>query len=191
MKPIQLTALAIAFFSVIGISCGPSLKVSSDYDKAADFSKYKTFSFYHLQTTGSVSQLNATRIHNAIEAEMKAKGFTETEDNPDLLVNAVTQLKDQQQVTANSTYYGYGGMYRPYGYWGGGVGMGSGTTTYNTYNYKTGTFTIDIVDNKNQKLVWQGVGSADIDSAPKDPDAAVKNGVNKLMANFPPGSAKK
>jgi hypothetical protein len=34
------------------------------------------------------------------------------------------------------------------------------------------------------------VGSADIDKAPKDPDAAISAGVAKIMANFPPGAAK-
>ena len=175
---------------ILAAACGPSLKVSSDYDKAVNFSNYKTFSVYQLKTTGSVSQLNAERFVNAMKAEMIKKGFTEAADNPDLMLNAVTMLKDQQSVTANSSYYGYGGAYRPYGYWGGGGGMATGTTTYNTYNYKAGTFTIDVVDTKTKKMIWQGVGSADIDKAPKDPDAAISAGVARIMESFPPGVAK-
>src|ERR1700761_8470158 len=106
---------SVFLFGIILLSaCGPSLKVASDYDHATDFSAYKTFSIYHLETTHSVSQLNANRFINAIRTEMVKKGFTETQDNPDLMVNAITQLKDQQTVTANSNYYGYGGAYRPY-----------------------------------------------------------------------------
>ncbi len=169
-------------------SCSSSLKVTNDYDKAADFSTYKTFGFYKHTTEGSVSELNANRIMNAIRANLTAKGYTEQNSNPDMLVNAVTILKDKQAVSATTNYYGYGGLYRPYGYWGG--GMATGYTTVNTYNYKDGSLSIDIVDNKTNKMVWQGIGNKDIDKAPKDPDATITDAVTKIMAGFPPGAKK-
>ncbi|MEX1202581.1 MAG: DUF4136 domain-containing protein [Ferruginibacter sp.] len=175
---------------LVAASCSTPLKVSSDYDKSVNFSNYKTFSVYNLKTTGSVSQLNAERITNAIRTEMTKKGFTETNNNnADLLVNAVIILKDKQQTTATSNFYGYGSVYRPYGYYGG-MPMG-GSTTVSTYEYKAGTFVIDVVDNKTQKLVWEGTGNKDIDSKPKNPDETIKNGVAKIMEGFPPGLSKK
>lgn len=184
---IQKYALAMAVF-LFAASCGPTLKVSTDYDKNAVFSNYKTFSVYNLKTTGSVSQLNADRIVNAIKAELTSKGFQEAGSNADLIINAVTVLKDKQSVSSSTNYYGYGGIYRPYSYWGGGMGVGS--TTVSTYNYKDGSLVIDIVDNKTQKMVWQGTGNSEIDKAPKDPDAAIKAAVTKILANFPPDSKK-
>ncbi len=168
--------------------CAPTVKVTTDYDKAANFSNYKTFRVYNLKQQGSVSELNADRIINAIKAEMTKKGFTEVADNADLMVNAVTILKDKRQVTANSNYYGYGGAYRPYGYYGG--GMATGTTTYSTYDYKDGSLMIDVVDNKTQKLVWQGTGNAEIDKQPKNPDEFISTTVAKILTGFPPGAAK-
>jgi len=175
--------------SVLVFSCATQVKITTDYDKAANFGSYKTFAVYNLKSTNSVSALNADRIINAIKAEMKKKGFTEVADNADLGVNAVTIMKDKTQITANSNYYGYGGAYRPYGYYGGG-GMASGTTTYNTYDYKDGSLIIDIVDMKTQKLVWQGTGNAEIDKTPKDPDEFISSTVTKILAAFPPGAAK-
>ena len=169
-------------------SCGSSLKVSTDYDKSANFSGYKTFNFYNLKTTGSVSQLNADRIANAIRADLIRKGFTETTSNPDLMVNAVTILKDKQSTTATTNYYGYGGIYRPYGYYGGMSAVGY--TTVNTYNYKDGSLVIDVVDSKTNKLVWEGTGNKDIDKAPKNPEEAINAGVTLIMAGFPPGAKK-
>jgi len=169
-------------------SCSPSLKVTTDYDKAANFSAYKTFNFYNLKTTGSVSQLNVDRIIAAIKANLVSKGFTETTSNPDLMVNAVTIFKEKQSTTATTNYYGYGGMYRPYGYYGG-MG-GSGYTTVNTYEYIDGSLVIDIVDAKTNNMVWEGTGNKDIDKAPKDPDKAVKTAVTSIMAGFPPGAKK-
>ncbi len=184
---IQKYALGMAII-LFAASCGSTLKVYTDFDKNAVFSNYKTFSVYNLKTTGSVSQLNADRIVNAIKAELTSKGFQEAGSNPDLIINAVTLLKDKQSVSASSNYYGYGGIYRPYGYWGGGMGVGS--TTVSTYTYKDGSLIIDVVDNKTQKMVWQGTGNAEIDKAPKDPDAAIKAAVTKILANFPPDSKK-
>src|SRR4051812_16042388 len=115
-------------------SCSPTVNVTSDYDHAANFGEFRTFAVYDLKAQeGQVNQLNADRVTNAIRSEMTAKGFTETTGNPDLKVNAVSILKNKQSVTASSDFYGYGGMYRPYGYWGGGGMMGGATTTFNTY----------------------------------------------------------
>lgn len=170
-------------------SCSPTVHVTSDYDRNAGFAKYKTFGLYDIKSkNGQVSDLNVERITNAIRGEMMAKGFSESNNSPDLMVNAITMLKDKQSVTANTNYYGYGGIYRPYGYWGG--GMLSGTTTYNTYNYKDGSLMIDIVDTKSGKMVWQGTGNADIDKAPDKPDEFIQGAVKKILGTFPPGSAK-
>jgi hypothetical protein len=170
-------------------ACSPTLKVNSDYDKSVDFSGYKTFAMYSLQDkSGAISQLNQNRIIDAVKKQMTAKGFTENDANPDVLVNVVTYLKEKQQVTANTNYYGYGGYYRPYA-WGG--GMASGTTTYSTYNYHDGTLMIDVVDAAKKQLVWQGVGNKEIDKPSKNMDEAINNAVAKILASFPPGASKK
>jgi len=183
----QKSFYCIALVGLMLASCGTTVNVSSDYDRANNFSGYKTFSVYDLKTKeGQVSSLNAERIVKAIRAEMTKKGFTESSSNPDLQVNAMTFLKDKQSVTANTNYYGYGGGYRSYGYWGGGVG---GTTTYNTYNYKDGSLIIDIIDSKTNKMVWTGTGNAEIDKAPKNPDEFIAGAVTKILAAFPPGKS--
>ncbi|MDR6760763.1 hypothetical protein J2Y38_000961 [Flavobacterium sp. 2755] len=178
---------------VLGLiySCSPTVNVTTDYDHAANFSEYKTFAVYDLKAQqGQVNELNADRVTKAIRAEMIAKGFTES-SNPDLKVNAVSILKNKTQVTADSNFYGYGGMYRPYGYWGGGAMMGGGTTTFNTYDYVDGSLVIDIVSTKTQKLLWQGVGNAQIDSKPDNPEEFINGAVKKILAGFPPGAVKK
>lgn len=190
----KITSLRIIPMLLLGLiySCSPTVNVTTDYDHAANFSEYKTFAVYDLKAQeGQVNQLNVDRVTNAIRSEMIAKGFTENSTNPDLKVNAVSILKNKQSVTANSDFYGYGGMYRPYGYWGGGAMMGGGTTTFNTYDYVDGSLVIDIVSTKTQKLVWQGIGNAQIDSKPDNPEEFVSSSIKKILAGFPPGAAKK
>ncbi|MDQ6470604.1 DUF4136 domain-containing protein [Flavobacterium sp. LHD-80] len=173
-------------------SCSPTVNVTTDYDHAVNFKEYKTFSLYDLKAQqGQINQLNADRITKAIRSEMISKGFIETASNPDLKVNAVTILKNKTQVTANSDFYGYGGMYRPYGYWGGGAMMGGATTSFNTYDYVDGSLIIDIVSTKTQKLLWQGIGNSQIDSRPDNPEEFIADSIKKILAGFPPGGTKK
>lgn len=182
--------IPILFLGLI-YGCSPTVKVTTDYDHSANFSEYKTFAVYDLKAQeGQVNQLNVDRVTNAIRAEMVAKGFKES-SNPDLKVNAVSILKNKTQVTADSNFYGYGGMYRPYGYWGGGAMMGGGTTTFNTYDYVDGSLVIDIVSTKTQKLLWQGVGNAQIDSKPDNPEEFINSSIKKILEGFPPGAVKK
>ena len=166
--------------------CAPTLKVTADYDHAADFSQYKTFMIYDLSTKKAVSELNVARVTKAIRANMVKKGFVEVTENPDMMVNATSILKNKQTVTANTTSYGYGGYYRPYGYWGGGVGFSGGTTTFDTYDYVDGSLIIDVVNSKEQKLLWQGIGNAEIDKKPNDPEKFINDAVAKIMDGFPP-----
>ncbi|HKO78190.1 MAG TPA: DUF4136 domain-containing protein [Flavobacterium sp.] len=191
IKKRTLGIISMLFFGLI-YGCAPTVKVTNDYDHAVNFSEFKTFATFDLSAQkGQVNQLNVDRVTKAIIAEMTAKGFKETSDNPDLKVNAVAILKNKTQVTANSNYYGYGGMYRPYGYWGGGAMMGGGSTTFNTYDYIDGSLVIDIVSTKTDKLVWQGIGNAEIDNKPDNPEEFINNSVKSIMASFPPKPAKK
>lgn len=171
-------------------SCAPSLKVNTDYDKSADFSKYKTFTLYQSDSSNSaISQLNQERIKNAVIAAMQSKGLTLASGTPDLYVNTVTILKDKVALSSNTDYYGYGGVYRPY-YWGAGMGMSS-TTNYNVDYYKDGSLIIDVIDAGTKKLIWQGIGNKEIDNPIKNPDVEAPKIVNKIMEGFPPGAAKK
>jgi hypothetical protein len=118
---------------------------------------------------------------NAIKENLTSKGLKYVESNGDLTINAITILKDKQSVTSSTNYYGYGGLYRPYGYYG-----GMRNTSVTTYNYKDGSLTIEMVDTKTTKMVWQGIGNKEIDKVSKDPDSEIKAAVTKILADFPP-----
>jgi len=179
--------LLLALPAAAMFSCKPSLKVSSDYDRSANFSAYRTFSLYYLISNKNVSELNETRIWNSIRTEMLRRGYKENDQNPDIVVNAVSVVKNKKYVSATTTAYGYGGAYRPYGFWAGGAGMATGTTTFQKNNYKEGSLVIDVIDFKTNRLVWQGTGSAEFERFPKDPDEVITNAVTKILAEFPQG----
>jgi Domain of unknown function (DUF4136) len=165
-------------------SCAQSIKVTTDYDRTANFTAYKTFSFYALASTLNVNELNQDRIIKSIRLEMLKKGFTENNYNPDLVINAITVLKDKKSLSVSGN--SYGGFYRPYGYWG-----APGYATVQTNEYKDGRLIIDIADTKTKKLVWEGTGVSEITKQPKDLDASIGKAVGKIMAGFPAGTSAK
>jgi hypothetical protein len=188
MKSFQLLTVACVFIAIAFTSCSPSLKVTSDYDKSANFNQYKTFALDTFHASQTVSQLNQNRIANAVKAEMVKKGFTES-TAPDMLVHISAIFEKQKSVSSTTDYYGYGGFYRPYA-WGGGMGA-TGYTTYNVQSYIDGSLIVDIADAKTKNLLWEGIGNKEIDKPVKDPDTAIPAAVSKIMGGFPPGSTAK
>jgi hypothetical protein len=175
--------------ALIIVGCEAPLKVITDHDRTVNFYNYSTFAIDSLaEHEQSLSQLNAHRIIEGIKAAMVSKGFEETTSDPDLRVNAVTIMKNRQEVTANTNYYGYGGVYRPYGW---GTGSGGAYTTYNVSDYLDGSIIIDIVDARTNKLIWEGAGNKEIDKPSKDLDASIRSAILRIMKDFPPDKRKK
>ena len=179
----RLPLLVLFFQSILFSSCGPSLQVRSDYDKRVDFSKYKTYELFN-GTGNHISSLNQDRILQSVRQEMEKKKFVEDSIHPDILVNTSAIVKAGTEVSANTSYYGYGGAGRPY-YWD--AGMSSSHTSYDVTHYKEGSLIIDMVDASTKKLIWQGVGNSRIDESTKEADSRIAGAVNKIMEDFPPG----
>ncbi|MBT1699535.1 DUF4136 domain-containing protein [Fulvivirgaceae bacterium PWU4] len=182
-------SIPLLLLMITGLSCETPLKVTSDYDRSANFSNYKSFAMRNFsEKDQAMSELNANRIINAIRAEMIAKGFEEDNDTPDLKVNAVTIMTNKKEVTATTNYYDYGGVYRPYSW---GVGMGGGHTTFNVDDYTDGSLIIEVIDTVTGRLIWEGIGNKEIDTPSSKPDVTIPAAVAKIMKSFPPPVKKK
>lgn len=179
MKKVMIKSLLLALTVASVVSCKPTLKVSSDYDKSANFSSYKTFSLYYLVTSKNVTQFNEERIWNSIREEMQKKGYIEDDNNPDIVVNAISVINNKKYLAANSSG---SGIVRPY------AGMLSSSGNIQAVHYKEGSLLIDVIDRRTNKLVWEGVGSAEFEKQPKDPEKVIKNAVNKILESFPQGN---
>jgi hypothetical protein len=166
-------------FMLIATSCA-TIKVSSDFDKTASFSAYKTFTFTPDALNLAVDDLNKTRIITAVENELKLKGFTKA-DNPDVLIDLKLVAKTIQTATANTSGgYGYGYRYR----WGGGFT----TTTIDYDSYNEGTLFVDMIDAKKLQLVWQGrgVGTIAENISAEKREENIKYAVKMIFEKYPP-----
>jgi len=154
-------------------------QVKTDYDRAADFNQYKTYSWEKVQTQDS---LWVDRIKEAVNAVLAAKGWTPVISGGDVAIVAMDMTKDRQ--TINTFYDGFGGGWR----WGGFGGLGEATT--DVEHYKVGTLVVDLFDTKTKKLIWRGSAS---DTLSDKSDKNIKNldkGVQKMFDHFPPGEKK-
>ena len=155
-------------------------QVKTDYDRAANFGQYKTYSWEKVQTQ---DPLWVDRIKAAVNSTLAAKGWTQVESGGDICIMAIEINRNQQ--TLNTYYDGFGGGWR----WRGFGGFGQSTTTVETY--KVGTLVVDLFDAKTKTLVWRGVSS---DTLSDKSDKNIKNlnkGVQKMFQHFPPEASKK
>src|ERR1700756_1495220 len=63
--------------------CATQLQVGSDYDRTATFRDYHTFTVMQREHIGLETPLNplvATRVEDAIRADLKERGYVETGD---------------------------------------------------------------------------------------------------------------
>jgi hypothetical protein len=169
---------------VLSITSCSSVKIAYDYDKQADFAKFKTYAFSEDVAKLPVDELNRGRLISAVETELAAKGFSKS-DNPDVLIDMHITAKKRTEAVANTSGGGgmYGGYYGRYGY-----GGGFSTTTVSYNDYVDGTLLINMVDKSTEKIAWQGRGTKTIDedaSASKR-EQNINYAVKQIFTKYPP-----
>lgn len=170
----------IAFALVFLASCGV-VQVSSDYDKTANFTTYKTYAFHEKGFDKlPLNDLDKRRIIDALDKDLAAKGFQKVNENPDLIINILASSKEQ--INIDNSYYGYGGWYNWGPYWGGPASRVS--------QYTSGTIIVDVIDFNKNILVFQSVGSGLNVSNISAKSERIPQAVSEIMKNFPPGLKK-
>ncbi len=176
-----MKAFAIAVLASSLVACASTPTVKTDYDSAANFASYKTYS-WAIRPQAS-SPLVQQRVMAGINARLQAKGLRETPQGGDIALAAHIMASQRQTLDTFYTGSGMGGWgWR--GGWGG--GMGSATTTVRTYD--VGTLVVDMFDTRTQQAVWRGTASGTVPNSPAKVNAAIEAGLDKLFAAYPPGA---
>ena len=170
----NLFKVMLPFLLVIILAGCASVKVSSDYDSKADFSKFKTFNFSKEVDKVTLNDLNRRRLKDAITKEMQAKGF-QIAESPDILVNAFVKGKTKYSATANTNYYG--GMYYR--------GFGMSNTYVDVNKSIEGTLFIDVIDVQQKTMVWEGIAEGLVNPRTETREDQINNVVGMIFKNFP------
>lgn len=176
-------SLAIAAIALAGCASGPDIR--ADYDKAADFGKYRTYGFVAQAGTdrGDFRSLSTQMLQNAAARQMEQRGYLRAE-NPDLVINFTGKLEEKVDVESTpAPYYGpgwgYGGWYgAPYGGWGG--------TEVTTRRYNVGTLIMDVVDREKRQVVFQGgISGVVTKEMQQNREASIGRAVEGIFTKYP------
>jgi hypothetical protein len=175
---------ALAGLAILA-GCSSGYDIKYDYDMDSNFSAFHTYKWISRTVTNAngsaaTAQQNNSllekRIHSAVDTQMSAKGFTLTEDNPDILLVYYVGLKDKIDVT--DWGYTYAGSY-----WGGGMGR-----NVDVYQYTEGTLIVDMVNASDKQLAWRGsaTGVVEPGRSPEQMEARINDVAARIFKNYPP-----
>jgi hypothetical protein len=167
---------AIVLLALVGlVTIVGAQKTSYDFDKTADFSKFKTYAWRQGTPAGEV--FLDKRIVAAIDGQLAAKGLTRTESSPDLYVVYHVAVGVQKRISGTASGVGPG--------WPGG---GLDTFDARISELPVGALVIDLADAARRELVWRGIGvkEINIEAKPEKRDAAIGRAVEKILTNYPP-----
>jgi hypothetical protein len=176
----RFTTLATPFvFAGLLAACAASPNVKTDFDPAAKFTNYRTYTWLGKPTGGS--PLTQQRIVDGIDAKLQAKGWRPAPDG-DVRIAAHLTSTERQDYTTFYSGTGYG--------WGRGWG-GPAMATTQAYTYEVGTLVVDMFDTASKRAIWRGTASGTLPDNPDKMPALLQASLDKMFAEFPPGSVAK
>jgi Domain of unknown function (DUF4136) len=166
-----LEALALLACALLFAHGARAQKVTVEFDQAADFSHYKTFSIRDGQLSSNNPALNSPLVKKQIEADIErdltAKGLTQASGTADLNIRYTFGAARKTEVEAY-----------PAGWYG-------RATRYVRVPYAEGTLVIDLRDPTTRSLVWRAIASQEKSDATKI-QGKLDDMVKKSIEKYPP-----
>lgn len=180
----NLFILSCAFWLA---ACASGPKVRSDLAPDANLTNYQTFGFMSELATdrAGYTSLVTQHLKAAVTAEMTARGYRYSEQEPQLLINFNSNVEQRADIRTTTTtavpYYGYyhyrRGYYSPFPYY---------QKEVETVRYKVGTVNIDVVDAARKQLVWEGIAEGVLNKQDiAQPRESMARVVNQIFEQYP------
>jgi hypothetical protein len=186
-------AILIAVALMAGSMAAFASDVRTDYDHAANFSQYNTYSWGKVQTS---DPFFVNRLQQAVDKQLQTKGWKLMPVGGSVTIFATDNIHDQQQVQTmyDNMGSGWGGGWG-WGGWGwgggwGGPGFGTGIATTTTTDRAIGNLVIDLFDGSSKKLLWRGLATEDLSSNEAKNTKMLDGDINNMFKNFPPEAGK-
>jgi len=163
--------------------------IQSDFDPSANFSALKTYAWYEAEQpkTGDIRLDNPmldAQIRASIEKALNAREYNKVDADPDFqLVYHVVVSKELEVTTTSTPVY-------PSGYYGWRyVAAPVWVERPAVYTYDQGTLIVDVIDARNQKMVWRGSIQAELNrtATPEQRAKRLDAAVTKMIAEIPSG----
>ena len=160
----------------------------TDFDRSADFTRYKTFAWgkpeVDVENPVYDSDLINDKIRQAVEAEFAKRGIVKSHRNPDFIVRYHTYTEEKESRTGG---HPYSYRYHPFGYYPFAYGYG-----YPYYwmsppqvrEFTEGTLILDIFDNRSDELVWRGAVRGNVEDV-AGLRKQIGKGIKAIMKKYP------
>lgn len=164
MRITAATTLALALSAAL--SEAPTIRVQ--WDRKVDFSGYQSFTW--IEGTAAVDPAVNQMLTETIENELAVRGIFPDEADPGLHVAYHASAREEFQVQ--------GGYRRDW--------EDSGAIEVDSH--VAGTLVIDLVDARENRVVWRAIATATVSGNPKKARARIPSVVQKMFADFPPST---
>lgn len=178
--------LFVLTFAVAGTlsACATTPIVHTDHNPAAQFGNYRSYSWR--EKADKAPPLVAQRIVDAVDAQLRAKGWTPVASGGDVVLAAHVATRQEYEL---DTFYSdpfWGGW--GWRHWGPGWGLHAGINTARVRSYTVGTLVLDMFDANTKQAIWSGTAEGTVPRDPRKHTEQIQAGVAKMFAEFPPGS---
>ena len=173
----------LLLLAVAAIGCS-TVQAKTDYDRSANFGGFRTFKMLEGKALPSDSgappnTMVGDRISEEIKNQLLAKGLTQSDDSPNVLVGWVAGARTRQELEAMGPYDPMMGPYMGVGYW--------GPADVWTTEYQHGTLIIDMTDAASHKMVWRTIVTADKNKVTElGEPKLIQEAVAKAFKDYPP-----
>lgn len=185
MKWRRLSTIVILAAAIFTACSSP---VYIQRDESASLAKYRTYAWVETraneQDQRNASAFAQQKIHDAVREELSRRGWTEVNNNPDvllsydILVERSTQQKSDPVYTQPVTRMYYNPYLRRWGT----VYYPSQFLGYDTYDVpvREGTLTLSMMDAQTDKALWQGWTTEQLDNQ-KITQEEIRGAVRRIL----------
>jgi hypothetical protein len=156
-----------------------TLRTGSDFDRAASFSHYHTYAWLPRDHFASRNPLIVRHAHEAIDSEMKNKGFVPAEEGHaadfviDFTIGSQERIDVQSYPAPYRTAWGWGRWY--YG------------DQLDVRRYREGVLAIDVFDGESHQPIWTGWARKELTLSDMENSAGpIRTAASAVLAPFPP-----
>ncbi|MBV8145601.1 MAG: DUF4136 domain-containing protein [Gammaproteobacteria bacterium] len=172
------TGLARILFSsglaLVLAACATQAEITSDYDRSANFAAFHTFALNQREHAGISNPLVAVRVEQDISQALQKRGYIPAADpaNADFAVDFSIGARDRLDI------HSYPGTLPVGPLWGSNIDV---------RQYREGTLTIDIFDQRTHRPVWHAAAQKELTQKDlEQPAEPVSEAVGSVLAKFPP-----
>jgi hypothetical protein len=176
----RCVSLLIALL-VLACTAADAQKITVQYDKTADFSRFKTYAIDSAGQDNAARPMLRLMIQAAVQDDLGKLGFTKVDSNPDVYV----QMYGTTDTDYTAHYHDpiYGGAIPP---------LNSGITLWHnipgsvtTVVIPKGTLVIDILDANKKELIWRGIAKQKLSDQKEKLVDQVNTAVEKMFQKYP------